>query len=184
MQSCLVSYVQVIRAALEAAGTIARQVSGNDMHGTGTPLGDPIEVGAIAAVLQVSLLLLCAALLMAGQMETQGSEPAYDCLQGQKDQILTLTAAKSRMGHSETGAGVLGMLHASMQLTQQVTNMVAHLRMPNNYVISTLQVSDVSVFMPRQTAPRQGVASVDNAGCTGVSAFAFQVNGKVFKLYV
>lgn len=29
------------------------QVGGLQMHGTGTPLGDPIEIGAAAAVLQV-----------------------------------------------------------------------------------------------------------------------------------
>ena len=28
-------------------------VTGVDMHGTGTPLGDPIEIGALASVLQV-----------------------------------------------------------------------------------------------------------------------------------
>jgi Beta-ketoacyl synthase, C-terminal domain len=33
------------------------QVGGLQMHGTGTPLGDPIEVGAAAAVMQVRLIL-------------------------------------------------------------------------------------------------------------------------------
>jgi Beta-ketoacyl synthase, C-terminal domain len=49
------------------------------MHGTGTPLGDPIEVGAAVAVLQ-------------GRIAP-----------------IVLTAAKSRVGHAEAGAGAIGM---------------------------------------------------------------------------
>lgn len=41
----------VIRAALEEAELAPSSVSALSMHGTGTPLGDPIEVGAAAAVL-------------------------------------------------------------------------------------------------------------------------------------
>lgn len=36
--------LQVIRMALESAGLHPRQLSMLEMHGTGTPLGDPIEV--------------------------------------------------------------------------------------------------------------------------------------------
>jgi acyl transferase domain-containing protein len=36
--------LQVIRMALESAGLHPRELSMLEMHGTGTPLGDPIEV--------------------------------------------------------------------------------------------------------------------------------------------
>ncbi|GAB4814935.1 hypothetical protein N2152v2_001981 [Parachlorella kessleri] len=82
------SQQQVIKAAL-VHGTIEPvEVNRVDMHGTGTPLGDPIEIGAVASVLQVSSRL----------------------------SALQLAASKSRVGHSETAAGVLGMLHASFQI--------------------------------------------------------------------
>ena len=42
-----------IRAALCAAALQASSVGSLEMHGTGTALGDPIEVGAAVAVLQV-----------------------------------------------------------------------------------------------------------------------------------
>ncbi len=45
----------VLRAALGAGGLAPSDLGGLQMHGTGTPLGDPIEVGAAAAVCQVRL---------------------------------------------------------------------------------------------------------------------------------
>ena len=40
----------VIRAALAAAGVAPDAIGYIEAHGTGTPLGDPIEVGALGAV--------------------------------------------------------------------------------------------------------------------------------------
>ena len=47
--------LQVIRAALLHGAVDPEEVNAIDMHGTGTPLGDPIEIGALASVLQVSV---------------------------------------------------------------------------------------------------------------------------------
>ena len=41
---------QVIRAALADSNLAVSQWRGAEMHGTGTALGDPIEIGAIVAV--------------------------------------------------------------------------------------------------------------------------------------
>ena len=58
---------QVVRAALADAGATPAQLAGVQLHGTGTPLGDPIEMGAISAVasgfhalLQPPVPILCA----------------------------------------------------------------------------------------------------------------------------
>lgn len=50
------SQQEVILAALLSGGAEPDQVTGLEMHGTGTALGDPIEMGAATAVLQVCAL--------------------------------------------------------------------------------------------------------------------------------
>ena len=42
--------LQVIRQAIREADLLAADVGGLEMHGTGTALGDPIEIGALVAV--------------------------------------------------------------------------------------------------------------------------------------
>ena len=92
---------EVLRAALAAAGLAATAVSTVQMHGTGTSLGDPIEVGALAAVLANS---------------------------ARKDTApLVLMAGKSLIGHSEPAAGVMGLAHAQMAVALQASLPILHL---------------------------------------------------------
>ena len=43
-----------MRAAMESAAAAATELVGVQLHGTGTSLGDPIEVGALSGVMKVS----------------------------------------------------------------------------------------------------------------------------------
>ncbi|MFD8416627.1 SDR family NAD(P)-dependent oxidoreductase [Streptomyces sp. NPDC059650] len=76
------SQQKVIRAALDSAGLAPADVSYVECHGTGTSLGDPIEVQALAAVY--------------GEGRNPGDE-------------LGLGTAKSVIGHLESAAGVAGV---------------------------------------------------------------------------
>lgn len=71
----------VISAAMAANGTSTWQMAMLQMHGTGTPLGDPIEVGAATAVLKGS--------------SGAGGMPRV------------LAAGKTSFGHQEPAAGTL-----------------------------------------------------------------------------
>ena len=70
----------MILGAIRCAALTPGDLGALELHGTGTPLGDPIEVGAALGVLSDS------------------STP------------VRLTAAKSRVGHAEPAAGAIGML--------------------------------------------------------------------------
>ena len=83
---------------------------------------------------------------------------------------LQLMAVKSRLGHAETGAGVLGIFHASQHLSGCKTDAVTHLRTLNPHVEGVLSThaAKLHVALPRQDAPAA-------SQCTGISSFAFQV---------
>ena len=135
---------EVIRAALRMAGLSHLQVSGLQMHGTGTPLGDPIEMGAAAAALN----------------------------RGQRVNPLVLMASKSWTGHSEAGAGMVGLVHAQASLAQVVALPLLHLSTLNPYVLGSMGTEKVWM-VPRQSGPIPLNATFDRAA-TGSTAFAFQ----------
>jgi acyl transferase domain-containing protein/acyl carrier protein len=76
----------VVRRALADAGRAPDDVDGVSVHGTGTPLGDPIEVGALAGV-------------FAGRTRP-----------------LWLSATKSRLGHLEAAAGAVALAAVVLSL--------------------------------------------------------------------
>jgi 3-oxoacyl-(acyl-carrier-protein) synthase len=142
---------EVLRAALASAGLAPGELAGVEMHGTGTGLGDPIEVGALSAVLGGALL--------------PGSAPVL------------LTAGKSWIGHAEAAAGAAGLLHAAHGVAAASAQAVLHLSAPNPYVASSLVSGARGWALPRQAA---GVPHTSTEGpARGVSSFAFQVWGRV-----
>lgn len=134
----------VILSALQMSAKEPAAVHSFEMHGTGTALGDPIEVGALASVCK-----------------------------GRHTQAAALAAAKSRFGHSETGAGLLGLINTVRSSGSDARLPIMHLCTINAYVASALDGAQRSFSAVRQAAP--GPLSTNAcAALSGVSAFAFQ----------
>jgi acyl transferase domain-containing protein len=91
---------EVLRAALGTAGLAPQAINAVQLHGTGTSLGDPIELGALAAV-------------FAG---AQSAKP------------LALMAGKSLVGHSEPAAGMMGLAHAHLSVASGASLPILHLQ--------------------------------------------------------
>jgi len=74
------SQQECIRGSMREAGLSANQVTCAECHGTGTALGDPIEVGALRGVMQDRVI------------------------------PIIQTSAKAHIGHLEAGAGTAGII--------------------------------------------------------------------------
>lgn len=108
------SQQEVIRNALLEAKTSPQSIGGLQLHGTGTPLGDPIEIGAIGAV------------LIEQHHNFRERNP------------LSVMASKSWIGHSEPAAGLVGCIHSAASLTNDIIPGITHLRELNSYVVSSI----------------------------------------------
>jgi acyl transferase domain-containing protein/acyl carrier protein len=95
---------EVITAALADAGVEGAAIDLLEAHGTGTRLGDPIEIEAVRAV------------LLHGR-------PA--------DRPLRVGSIKTNLGHLEAGAGAAGLLRAVLALSRQTVPAHLNLRDPN-----------------------------------------------------
>jgi acyl transferase domain-containing protein len=92
-----------VRQALASGSLAAAAISMVQLHGTGTPLGDPIEVGALAAVLAAAR----------GKAST--------------GRQIVLAAGKTSVGHTEPAAGMVGVAHASQALAAALVQPILHL---------------------------------------------------------
>jgi acyl transferase domain-containing protein/acyl carrier protein len=97
----VLSQQALLREALTTAGLEPQQVSYIECHGTGTSLGDPIEVDALKAV-------------YAGGRS--------------KDAPLWLGAVKTNIGHLETAAGVAGLIKVVLAMQHRRLPPNLHLR--------------------------------------------------------
>ncbi|WP_255298559.1 SDR family NAD(P)-dependent oxidoreductase [Brevibacillus dissolubilis] len=84
-----VAQADVIESCLEKAGVDPRTISYIEAHGTGTSLGDPIEI--------------------------QGLTKAFDLYTADK-QFCSIGSVKSNIGHAESAAGISGLSKVALQL--------------------------------------------------------------------
>ena len=114
-------------------------------HLTGTPLGDPIEVGAVTGLLQAS---------GSGQWQSCG-----------------LQALKSIAGHAEPAAGLSSLATVCHDLSQHQAKGILHLREVNPHLTGLLAHETVSEI-PLVSALRQ--PSAQGQPAEAVSSFAYQ----------
>ncbi|MEZ0356074.1 type I polyketide synthase [Mycobacterium sp. SA01] len=135
---------RLITAALTRAGLGGADVDYLEAHGTGTPLGDPIEVQAAAAVYGA------------------GRDSARPLLMG---------TAKTNIGHLESAAGVAGLIKVVLSLQNELLPQNLHFQNPSPHIPwDSLPVRVVDEATPWVANGRPRRAGVSSFGFTGTNA--------------
>ncbi len=133
----------VIRQALHNAELAPAQVSYVEAHGSGTPLGDPIEVKALKAVL----------------------------LQDRPvDRTCWIGSAKTNLGHLEAAAGIAGLIKVVLALQHGEIPPHLHLRQLSPYI--SLEETPIKIpleLTPWVTPGERRIAGVSGFGFGGTN---------------
>ncbi|QGZ36672.1 non-ribosomal peptide synthetase [Stappia indica] len=145
---------ELLRSAYSAAGFDPRTVGYIEAHGTGTPLGDPIEVEALSAAFAD----------LARDAEGRfGAGVAPSCGIG---------SVKSNIGHLELAAGIAGLIKVLLQIRHGRMAATLHCDRLNPYL--KLEGSPFFVVREAQEWPRARDASGrELPRRAGVSSFGF-----------
>ena len=134
----------VIRAALAAAGVDPREVSYLEAHGTGTPLGDPIEVRAASAVF---------------------------CQDRPPDLPLAIGSVKTNIGHLEAAAGVAGLLKVVVALRKGQIPPHLHFKNKSPYIDwDSLPIVVPTSLRPWVPVNGKRIAGLSSFGFSGTNA--------------
>ncbi|MFJ8827817.1 SDR family NAD(P)-dependent oxidoreductase, partial [Streptomyces sp. NPDC102467] len=125
----------VIEAALRDAGIAAAEVGYVELHGTGTPVGDPVEAAALGAAL------------------------------GTPGRVLRVGSVKTNIGHLEGAAGIVGLLKAVMTVRYGRLPASLNFREANPSIpLDELGLSVVTEPTPWDTERIGGVSSFGMGG--------------------
>ena len=131
----------VIRSALADAGLAPDDVGMIETHGTGTSLGDPIEIGALGRVFGPG-----------------------------RDEPIRVGAVKSNLGHLEAAAGVAGTIKAILAVREGVVPGNLHFDTPSSRIDWSAAPFVVPTESQPWDGPRPRRAGVSSFGFSGTNA--------------
>ncbi len=129
----------LMRTAYANAGVIPGQVQYVEAHGTGTPVGDPIEANALGTVL------------------AEGRPAGNRCIIG---------SVKTNIGHLEAGAGIAGLIKATLCLRHRAIPPHLNLETPN----PNIDFTQLPLRIPQRLEPWP---EHEGPALAGVNSFGF-----------
>ena len=123
-----------------------------EAHGTGTPLGDPVEVNGLKKAFE--------------QLYQDWNHPSPD------NPHCALGSVKSNVGHLETAAGIAGVLKVVLAMRAGELPPTLHVKESNPYI----KLEESPFFLATKLAPWPRLTEVDGRNAplrAGVSSFGF-----------
>ncbi|MFD0746310.1 beta-ketoacyl synthase N-terminal-like domain-containing protein [Phytohabitans flavus] len=150
----------LLREAVEEAGVGPESIGYLELHGTGTELGDPVEINGIKSAFRQ----------LAGSRGSRLPAEPY-CGVG---------SVKTNIGHLEPASGIAGLIKVILSMRHATLPGLVHLDEMNPYV----DLRDSPFYPVREAVPWQRLTSPDGRTLprrAGVSSFGFGgVNAHVF----
>ena len=134
---------EVVSRALAMAGVPPDTIRYVETHGTGTPIGDPIEFEALRRAFR----------------------------QDTRRRACALGALKANIGHLDTAAGIAGLMKAALALHHRLLPPSPHFERPNpalDFENSPFYVNTEAEPWPRNGVPRRAAVSSFGVGGTNV----------------
>ena len=136
----------LLGAALRDARARPEEIAYVEAHGTGTPLGDPIEVGALAAALGPG---------------RAGADP------------LLIGSVKTQIGHLEAAAGIAGVLKVALALQHELLPASLHQHRLNPQLdLDAIPAAVVASPTPWRRNGARRLAGISSFGISGTNAHA------------
>ena len=137
-----VAQEKLLRKALAAADVKPETIDYIEAHGTGTTLGDPIEINAM--------------------MKVYGQKRVKPLLVG---------SVKTNVGHLEAAAGIVGLMKVILAFQHEAIPPHLHLRQPNPYIAwDQIPVQVPTTLTPWPTSDKPRLAGVSSFGLSGINA--------------
>lgn len=134
---------RVVMAACQNAGIQPGQLNYVETHGTGTPVGDPIEANALGEVLRI------------------GAPEAVKCAIG---------SVKTNIGHTESAAGVAGVIKAALMLKHRTLVPSLHFQEANPKIpFERLRIKVQTELEDISGLPQPALIGVNSFGIGGTN---------------
>ncbi|BCA53917.1 polyketide synthase [Nitrospira sp. KM1] len=135
---------QVIKAAHVAAGVDAGSISYIEAHGTGTPMGDPIEISALTQAFRAST---------------------------GRTGFCAIGSVKTNIGHLDAAAGIAGLIKVILSLSRKKIPASLHYKNPNPAIDFAATPFHVNRALTNwQSGPMPRRAGVSSFGLGGTNA--------------
>lgn len=141
---------RVLRSALAASGLPPERIELLEAHGTGTPLGDPIEMAAIQAVYGAA---------------------------GTRRRPLCVGSVKTNIGHAEAAAGIAGLIKAVLSLRYATIVPHLHLRDLNPEIDATDPLIIIPTSLRHWESATPRCAAVSSFGFSGTNVHVILESG-------